>query len=104
MGLTLARSSSSTTAGDLRRTVGVCGIAKGDASDGTMTGSAVADTAPARPMRLPARLRRFVDQSPDFLKPDLTFEPRTADRETARYVRSFLIMRSGVGGLGAWLP
>jgi hypothetical protein len=71
---------------------------------GLVTGSAVADAAPAQPMRLPARVRRFVDQSPDFLKPDLTFEPRTTDRETARYVRSFLIMRIVVGALGVLLP
>jgi hypothetical protein len=64
---------------------------------------AVADD-PVQPMRLPARLRRFVDRSPDFLKPELTFQPRPTDRETARYVRSFLIMRIVVGVLGVLLP
>jgi tetratricopeptide (TPR) repeat protein len=50
------------------------------------------------------RLRRFVDRSPDFLKPELTFEPRPIGRETARYLHSFLIMRILVGALGVMLP
>src|SRR5512132_3781620 len=64
---------------------------------------AVADD-PVQPMRLPARLRRFVDRTPGFLKPELTCQPRPTDRETARYVRSFLIMRIVVGVLGVLLP
>ncbi|HEX2432788.1 MAG TPA: hypothetical protein VHI55_02455 [Gaiellaceae bacterium] len=71
---------------------------------GLVIGNAVADAGPAQPMRLPARLRRFVDQSPDFLKPELTVKPRTTDREAARYVRSYLIMRVVVGALGVLLP
>jgi hypothetical protein len=71
---------------------------------GLVIGNAVADAAPAQPMRLPVRLRRFVDRSPDFLKPELTFEPRPIGRETARYVRSFLLMRILVGALGVMLP
>jgi hypothetical protein len=65
---------------------------------------AVAGDDRAQPMRMPARLRSFVDQSSDFLKPELTFEPRPTDRETARYVRSFLILRIVVGALGVMLP
>jgi hypothetical protein len=67
-------------------------------------GIAVAVDEPAEPMGLPARLRRFVDQSPDFLKPELTFESRPTDSGTARYVRSFLLMRIVVGALGVALP
>jgi hypothetical protein len=40
----------------------------------------------------------------DLLQPELTVEPRPADRETSRYVRSYLIMRVLVGALGIALP
>jgi len=41
---------------------------------------------------------------PQFLQPVETVHPRTADPDTARYVRSFLIMRTLVGVLGIALP
>lgn len=40
----------------------------------------------------------------DLLRPEVTVEPRPADRETSRYVRSYLIMRVFVGALGVVLP
>jgi hypothetical protein len=40
----------------------------------------------------------------DLLQPELTVEPRPADPEAARYVRSYLIMRVFVGALGVALP
>ena len=71
---------------------------------GFVSGNAVADAAPAQPIRLPARFRRFAAKTPDFLTPDVTFEPRPTDVKMARYVRSFLIMRIVVGALGVALP
>jgi hypothetical protein len=63
-----------------------------------------AEAGSAQQLRLPGRLTRLVGKSPDFLKPELTFEPRPIAGETARYVRSFLIMRIVVGALGVMLP
>jgi hypothetical protein len=40
----------------------------------------------------------------DLLRPELAVEPRPADPGTARYVRSYLIMRVLVGALGVALP
>jgi hypothetical protein len=40
----------------------------------------------------------------DFLKPQLTVEPRPENWEEGRYVRSYLIMRALVGVLGIALP
>jgi hypothetical protein len=40
----------------------------------------------------------------DLLQPELTVEPRPADPEASRYVRSYLIMRVFVGALGVALP
>lgn len=40
----------------------------------------------------------------DLLKPQLRVEPRSADPEASRYVRSYLIMRALVGALGVALP
>ena len=71
---------------------------------GLVSGNAVADASPGQPIRLPARLRTFVAKTPDFLTPDMTFEPRPIGRETARYIRSFLILRIVVGALGVALP
>jgi hypothetical protein len=45
-----------------------------------------------------------VDALPQFLQPVETVHPRPADPATARYVRSFLIMRTLVGVLGIALP
>jgi hypothetical protein len=66
--------------------------------------STVAGADLADPMRLPRSFTRFLDRSPEFLKPELTFEPRPVGREAARYVRSFLVMRILVGLLGVMLP
>ena len=44
-----------------------------------------------------SRVRRF-------LKPVATVHPRPADPGTARYIRSYLIMRALVGALGIALP
>ena len=40
----------------------------------------------------------------EFLKPVITVQPRPADPGLARYVRSYLIMRTVVGALGIALP
>ena len=40
----------------------------------------------------------------DLLQPELTVEPRPTDPESARYVRSYLVMRVFVGALGIALP
>ena len=40
----------------------------------------------------------------DLLTPELTVGPRPAEREGARYVRSYLVMRLLVGALGVALP
>jgi hypothetical protein len=40
----------------------------------------------------------------DLLRPQLTVEPRPADPDTSRYVRSYLWMRVFVGALGVALP
>jgi len=40
----------------------------------------------------------------DYLRPERTVEPRPADRDTSRYVRSYLLMRVFVGVLGVALP
>src|SRR5215212_5638041 len=41
---------------------------------------------------------------PQFRQPVVTVHPRPADSDMARYVRSFLIMRTLVGVLGIALP
>src|SRR5687768_5043692 len=40
----------------------------------------------------------------DLLKPEVTVEPRPADPDTSRYVRSYLIMRIFIGALAVALP
>lgn len=40
----------------------------------------------------------------DYLRPERTVEPRPDDRDTSRYVRSYLLMRIFIGALGVALP
>jgi hypothetical protein len=40
----------------------------------------------------------------DLLQPELTVEPRPTDPDSARYVRSYLVMRIFIGALGVALP
>jgi hypothetical protein len=51
--------------------------------------------------KLPRWLRWFLGKAPEWLKPSLTLETRPPD---SRYVKSFMVMRTGSGLLGFALP
>ncbi|MBA2361735.1 MAG: hypothetical protein H0V79_12540 [Actinobacteria bacterium] len=57
-----------------------------------------------QPVKLPRWLRWFLDKAPDWLKPDLTTEPRPTDPVLSRYVRSFMWSRIFIGLLAIALP
>jgi hypothetical protein len=54
--------------------------------------------------REPERALEAPTELPQFLQPVPTVHPRPADPSTARYVSSYLIMRTVVGLLGIALP
>ncbi|HEX2460039.1 MAG TPA: hypothetical protein VHJ58_07800 [Vicinamibacterales bacterium] len=60
--------------------------------------------ADPQPVKLPRWLRWFLDKAPNWLKPDLTTEPRPDDPVLSRYVRSFMWSRIFIGLLAIALP